>query len=78
MRNDIDDCCPECGRDLTAINQQLAEERRRTDEAMAAMAAAEAEMRVTLEQRMAAGLDVTLILEALEREGVDVSELLFP
>lgn len=45
---------------------------------MAAMAAAEAEMRVTLEQRMAAGLDVTLILEALEREGVDVSELLFP
>lgn len=78
MSDDIDDCCPDCGCDRTAIKQQLAEERRLAAEAKAALAAMEAEIRVTLEQRMADGLDVTPILAALEREGIDVGALLFP
>ncbi|MFF7190530.1 hypothetical protein ACFZAR_36165 [Streptomyces sp. NPDC008222] len=77
MTDNTGDCCPDCGQDLTAVKQRIVEERRLADEAAAALAAIEAEIRVTLEQRMADGLDIVPILEGLEREGVDVSQLLF-
>jgi hypothetical protein len=62
-------CCPDCGADQTALLAELAE-------ASAAIEAHNAELRVHLEQRMAAGEDISPVLESLEREGFDISELL--
>lgn len=62
-------CCPECGTDQTALLTEIAERN-------AAIEAHNAELRVHLEQRMKAGEDISAVLEALEREGFDISELL--
>jgi len=69
MSNANSSHCPDCGTDRSALLAEAAE-------ANAASEAIKAEIRVLLEQRMQAGEDITPALEALEREGVDVADLL--
>lgn len=76
MSDTTDACCPDCGADRSDILKELAALRQKTAEATAAAAASEAEFRVYLEQRMEAGEDITPVLEALQREGFDVGDLL--
>ncbi|MFJ6069087.1 hypothetical protein ACIQHU_39360 [Streptomyces tendae] len=76
MSNTPDTCCPDCGADRSALLAELADAEKRAAESNAAVEATWAEVRVFLEQRMEAGQDITPVLEALEREGIDVADLL--
>ena len=67
MSQQSTECCPDCEKN-----------EKRAIEATAAAEAIQAELRVRLEQRMAEGIDITPMLEALEREGVPIGEVLFP